>query len=154
MTYLVPVACAAILLITFAFAGYPLVAGRGRLAIQSDRGRLGMQLLRKRDQLYAAIKELDFDRSLGKVLEEDYASQRRGLDGEAVAVLAQLDQLERRTNGKSSVVWQIEQDVAALQRRGVPESSPACPGCGAPSLKEHRFCPECGHRFVSDRTDP
>ncbi len=115
MTYLVPVACAAILLITFAFAGYPLVAGCGRLAIQSDRGRLGMQLLRKRDQLYAAIKELDFDRSLDKVLEEDYASQRRGLDREAVAVLAQLDQLERRTDGKSSVVWQIERDVEELR---------------------------------------
>ena len=102
----------------------------------------------------------EFERDLSAVVVHlaatlgNVVTARRGLDGEAVAVLAQLDQLERRTNGKSSVVWQIERDVAALQRGGVPESSPACPGCGAPSLKEHRFCPECGHRFVSDRTDP
>ena len=155
MTYLVPAACAAILLITLAAAGYPLVVGHRRSAIQSDRGRLGMQLLRRRDQLYAAIKELDFDRSLGKVPKEDYASQRRALDAEAISVLAQLDQLEGRADGNSPIVSQIERDVAALQQGGVTAvGSPlSCPECGVPSLKEYRFCPECGHRFVSDRAD-
>ena len=148
MTYIVPVACAAILLITFAFTGYPLIAGRKRSVIQSNRGRLGMQLLRQQDQLYAAIKELEFDRSLGKVLEEDYAGQRRALDAEAVTVLGQLDQLGRG-NGKSPFVWQVERDVAALQQGRKPGigSSLSCPGCGAPSKVEHRFCPACGHRY-------
>ena len=119
MTYVEPAACTAILLITFAFCGYPLIAGRKRSVIQSNRGRLGMQLLRQQDQLYAAIKELEFDRSLGKVLEEDYAGQRRALDAEAVTVLGQLDQLGRG-NGKSPFVWQVERDVAALQQGRKP----------------------------------
>ena len=154
MTYIEPAACTAILLITFAFAGYPLIAGRKQSVIQSNRGRLGMELLRKQDQLYAAIKELEFDRSLDKVLEEDYAGQRRALDAEAVTVLAQLDQIER-TSGRDPIVWQIERDVAALQRgpKAKLENALTCPGCGAPSVAEHRYCPECGHRIVPDRTD-
>ena len=149
MTYLVPTAYAAILLIAFAFAGYPLVASPKRSIIQSDRGRRGMLLLRQREQLYVAIRELEFDRSLGKVQEEDYTGQRRALDAEAVSVLAQLDQLERPATGKTAIVLQIEREVAALKGGEVSEAGKAltCSGCGAPNLEGHRFCPECGHRF-------
>lgn len=152
MTYLVPAAYAAILLIAFAFAGYPLVASPKRSIIQSDRGRRGMLLLRQREQLYVAIRELEFDRSLGKVQEEDYTGQRRALDAEAVSVLAQLDQLdqlERPATGKTAIVLQIEREVAALKGGEVSEAGKAltCSGCGAPNLEGHRFCPECGHRF-------
>ena len=149
MTYLVPAAYAAIMLIAFAFAGYPLVASPKRSIIQSDRGRRGMLLLRQREQLYVAIRELEFDRSLGKVQEEDYTGQRRALDAEAVSVLAQLDQLERPATGKTAIVLQIEREVAALKGGEVSEAGKAltCSGCGAPNLEGHRFCPECGHRF-------
>ena len=152
MTFLVPAAYAAILLIAFAFAGYPLVASPKRSIIQSDRGRRGMLLLRQREQLYVAIRELEFDRSLGKVQEEDYTGQRRALDAEAVSVLAQLDQLdqlERPATGKTAIVLQIEREVAALKGGEVSEAGKAltCSGCGAPNLEGHRFCPECGHRF-------
>ena len=149
MTYLVPAAYAAILLIAFAFAGYPLVASPKRSIIQSDRGRRGMLLLRQREQLYVAIRELEFDRSLGKVQEEDYTGQRRALDAEAVSVLAQLDQLERPATGKTAIVLQIEREVAALKGGEVSEAGKAltCSWCGAPNLEGHRFCPECGHRF-------
>jgi NADH pyrophosphatase NudC (nudix superfamily) len=158
VTYLVPAAYAAILLIAFAFAGYPLVASPKRSIIQSDRGRRGMLLLRQREQLYVAIRELEFDRSLGKVQEEDYTGQRRALDAEAVSVLAQLDQLdqldqlaqlERPATGKTAIVLQIEREVAALKGGEVSEAGKAltCSGCGAPNLEGHRFCPECGHRF-------
>jgi len=68
----------------------PLLRGAVlRLAPSGDPERYRLE--KERDLAYAAIKEAEFDRQMGKLSEEDYASLRRTSEGRALAALAALE---------------------------------------------------------------
>ena len=52
----------------------------------------GLQL--ERHRLLDEIREIDMDLTMGKVTEQDHATLRAGLEGQALAVLARLSELE------------------------------------------------------------
>ena len=122
-----------------------------------------MELTERKEQLYASIKELEFDRSLGKMSQEDYQGLRGSLEGEALDVLRQLDSLDGHAALEGEAVAlaaRIEADVAAFRGEsgdlatalvagaGAAVPAPAfCPGCGQPRRAAHRFCPHCGERL-------
>jgi len=58
-------------------------------ADQADRARWEKQ----KTDAYAAIKEAEFDKQMGKLTEEDYQLTRRKYDTRAVEALMQLDRL-------------------------------------------------------------
>ena len=91
---LVPSACMALLGVFLAVVTYPILTHRHawRRATGSRRRRL--ELTECKEQLYASIKELEFDHSLGKISPQDYEALRGELEVEAVAVLSDLDELE------------------------------------------------------------
>ena len=151
MSGAVVASCIAILLVLVAYTAAPLVSARKRAAIQSDHAWRGMQLLRRRDQLYSSIKELEFDESLGKVERVDYDSQRRSLEAEAMAVLGELGRLQRAgDSGGNGMIERVERDLAALVSGRDPFAAAVarCPECGTPRGETHRFCADCGHRFA------
>ncbi|MGH2717813.1 MAG: hypothetical protein ACRDJU_04460 [Actinomycetota bacterium] len=55
-----------------------------------DRWR---ELIETKHQLYRSILDLEFDSSVGKVSDEDYIVLRRQQEGEALAVLKELDEI-------------------------------------------------------------
>lgn len=55
-----------------------------------DRWR---ELVETKHQLYRTILDLEFDASVGKVSDDDYHVLRRQQEGEALAVLTELDQI-------------------------------------------------------------
>ncbi|HXV75219.1 MAG TPA: hypothetical protein VD788_02800 [Candidatus Polarisedimenticolaceae bacterium] len=71
----------------------------------------------RREMLVAALKDLEDDRSTGKVDDTDYARSRTALSAEAVEIMKQLDALEqaRRTS----------QPVALPTPRDEPSGPPA-----------------------------
>ncbi|MFQ5717324.1 MAG: hypothetical protein ACE5GQ_09515 [Nitrospinales bacterium] len=51
-------------------------------------------LLVRKEEILLAIKELEFDFRTEKVSEEDFERTKKDLEGEALAVLEKIDQLE------------------------------------------------------------
>ena len=104
----------------------------------------------RRDTAYAALKELDLDREMGKLSPGDYQVLRDEYRAQAVAILQELDdrQAEARVQDteERTLEREIEQEVdreiaARRRRRRVPAR---CPGCGAASEPADRFCRRCG----------
>ncbi len=59
---------------------------------QRDKTRLDY-LRERKDVIYDNLRDLNFEYLAGKYPEQDYATQRAGLEDEAVTVIAEIDTL-------------------------------------------------------------
>mgnify|MGYP001167494123 CR=1 FL=1 len=89
-----------------AFAVWPIVRHQRETA--GPNPEIG-ELVAQRDVAIGAIRELDFDRDLGNLSEEDHAELREQSKRRAVAILKQLRAEEGRIDEE------IERAVAALR---------------------------------------
>ena len=114
-----------------------------------DRGRAALE--REKTLVLRSIKELEFDRGMGKVSEKDFAEMSARLRARAARLMRQLD-------AGSLYREQIEKDVekrlakAKVGRAmsGPPESPPpshACASCDAINDPDAKFCKNCGARL-------
>ncbi len=123
-------------------------------------------LYARRDTLYQAIKDLEFDYQVGKVVEADYRHLRERLRQEAAAVLREIDALQAR---QADVRERLEAEVRALREHlaTATQASPQtdtetaqaeattsyvtprfCTQCGAALRPGDRFCSQCGAAVV------
>jgi rubrerythrin len=140
--------------------------------VKSKRARVAVEdheyssLLAERDRLINALRELDFDQSLGKVPEAEYPLQRAELRSKAAEVLRAIDQREQTQSAQTAedrleaaiAARRADADAArpelsdddlesmlASRRAGRTEKSGGfCPNCGKPVQRSDRFCPHCG----------
>ena len=96
---------------------------------------------RKRAALLALL-ELEEDRAVDKLSEDDFLTLRAEYEAEAVAALKQLDLFGTEGNDP------LEAEIAASRRRLERESQSRpwrshCPSCGAPR-PAGEVCPRCG----------
>ena len=101
------------------------------------------QLLDQRETLLRAMRELEFDRGLGNLAEEEYRSLREDYERQTAGVMKAL---EARANGLAE---QIEEEVLVLRHQQAPPTASAtlaCPACGAPLRSGDRYCSTCGQR--------
>lgn len=97
-------------------------------------------LLHRKDAVYAAIKEAEFDYNTGKLSDLDYTQMRGGLEGEAVELLSLIEAAEQ---GKKSPKGRsgAKKKESAKKNTGVSY----CGSCGAAiARKGAKFCPSCG----------
>ena len=129
------------------------------------------ELTARRDAIYAALQDAEFDRETGKLAEDDYQLVRARYMTEAAQVLRQLDQLapeaeaaldaeieravaEVRTGNTGSppdgysadLVEAVDAEVASLVKRtrATDKHALACPDCGQPYQPGDVFCAACG----------
>jgi hypothetical protein len=93
-----------------------------------------------------AIKELEFDRAMGKVSDEDFADMSQRLRARAMRVLQQLDDTGAAQRDR------IERELADRlgPRRdagGASEELRECPACGTGNDRDARFCKQCGGKI-------
>jgi hypothetical protein len=143
MDYLIPLGCAALLVGFALYVGLPLLNAQLRVQMPSS-GAPTQQLQERKEQLYATIKELELDRDLGKLHEEDYQKLRRDLESQALDLLQQLDQLNGHTHAET-LRTRIEEDISKL--RGQPNSGVQCSSCEAFPRPGDQFCSQCGAPF-------
>ena len=110
-------------------------------------GRTRAALEREKALTLRAIKELEFDRAMGKVSDADFLEMAGRLRVRAAGLIQRLD------DGRS-YREQIEQELA--KRLGAsagahgavtPAATPAiarCAGCGTTNEPDARFCKQCG----------
>jgi hypothetical protein len=101
-------------------------------------GRTRAALEREKALTLRSIKELEFDRAMGKVSDVDFAEMAGRLRSKAAGLIQRLD-------AGSTYREQIDRELA---RRGV-SAPPAlaagvCGGCGTANDADARFCKQCG----------
>lgn len=179
----IPIVLVALLVVgTFAFVFRPLFAAEYSQGKASDVRQLlplgGAasftvdELVARRDAIYAALKDAEFDRETGKLADEDYQIVRSRYMTEAAQVLRQLDRLA--PEAEAALDAEIESAVAELRSDGNGHSVPrehsadlvaaveaevnsliqhamasgkhalACPDCGRPYQPGDAFCAACG----------
>ena len=106
-------------------------------------GRTRAALEREKTLVLRSIKELEFDRGMGKVSEKDFAEMSARLRARAARLMRQLD-------AGSVYREQIEREI---ERTAVgPESRSAvgpvaCASCNVANDRDARFCKSCGARL-------
>ena len=114
-----------------------IVAGRTRAALE-----------REKTLVLRAIKELEFDRAMGKVAPADFQDMSGRLRARAVTLMQRLDlalpgyrdEIERELARRLGVA-----EVAGRPPRpGGDVQNPVCAACGTANDLDARFCKGCG----------
>ncbi len=123
------VACGLLALGVLAFMISPMLerSGRRPVAARSRRD----DLLKKKDFIYSAIRELSIDYNMGKLAAEDHEALRQEYMKEASDV---LDELDRTADADLTVEEQIEEAVLEIRRIRDPESAVATTGVVDPAV--------------------
>ncbi|MGW8301716.1 MAG: hypothetical protein ACWGNO_06595 [Desulfobacterales bacterium] len=108
------------------------------------------KLENKKDGVYATIKELEFDLSMGKLSEEDFQILKRQYLQEAAGYMEEMDKLESlqatvSQPTKSDLAEEIEQESTAHRtHESTARKHIYCTCCGQRADAESRFCGACG----------
>lgn len=99
----------AALLLTAAWVGAPLIkrVGPSRSEPLDERWN---DLEEAKHAVYRSILDLEFDRKMGKVSEEDYAFLREQHEADALAILGEMNESERSVDV-------LEMEIAAARDR-------------------------------------
>ncbi|MBM4405316.1 MAG: hypothetical protein FJ039_03915 [Chloroflexi bacterium] len=89
-------------------------AGREPAPIAEERSP-AQSLLDRRDTLYRSMRDLEYDRKLGNLVEEDYTAMLADYESQAISVLKEID---ARLNGADEA---LEREIAA--KRQTPGSA-------------------------------
>jgi hypothetical protein len=131
--------------------GPALTGGRARAALERDKALT-----------LRAIKELEFDRAMGKVSEPDFIEMRDRLRARALRLLRQLDgvglyrqmierelqtRLEASSHHATSGAPLMPGRPSAETRSTVTAST--CVACGTTNDLDARFCKRCGERLAT-----
>lgn len=128
----------------------PLVGPETVRAARVD-ARLRAGLEREKTLVLRAIKDLEFDRAMGKIAPADFDEMAGRLRGRAVELIQQLD-------GAGAYKDRIEAELAARLARAPRTHAPAtpppaaaverrCAACDAANDRDARFCKSCGARL-------
>jgi hypothetical protein len=133
----------------------PLVTPTGDLVSEPLGRRSRAALEREKVLVLRAIKELEFDRAMGKVAEDDFKDMVGRLRARAIAIMKQLD-------AGTSYREMIENDLAKRIGPGVKLPASVPPGspevrsvkpeasvcsCGTQNDLDARFCKTCGAKL-------
>jgi hypothetical protein len=121
----------------------PLVAVQDdRTAVVGERTRATLE--RDKTLTLRAIKDLEFDRAMGKLSEEDFREMGGRLRSRAARLLKQLD-------AGASYRDQIERDLAKrLGQSGdkaAVQEARSCAACATSNDRDAKFCKNCGARL-------
>ena len=125
----------------------PLVSPQSDLERQPLSDRMRLDLEREKALTLRSIKELEFDRAMGKVSPQDFDDMAGRLRARALGIMKQLDA------GSSAYRILIEKELAV--RTGVRPAPSAAVGspaatvcaCGTRNDSDARFCKACGSKL-------
>jgi pyruvate/2-oxoacid:ferredoxin oxidoreductase beta subunit len=118
----------------------PLVFGdEDRTAMVGQRTRAALE--REKTLVLRSIKELEFDKAMGKLSESDWQEMSTRLRARATRLMRQLD-------AGGGYRAQVEQDLAKRlgEAREVVRAG-FCASCGTPRDSDAKFCKGCGTKL-------
>jgi hypothetical protein len=161
-----PAAVIMISLTIFAAAAVGIAALRTFLPLTQKSATFGPRLLggrtraaleREKTLVLRSIKELEFDRAMGKVSDKDFADMGTRLRARAARLMRQLDagagyrsEIEKEITKRIGDAPPV-QDPAYVAGTGEsiqqdpPYVAGRCASCGTSNDADARFCKHCGH---------
>lgn len=118
----------------------------------------------QKETLYSAIKDIEFDYSLGKLSSDDFNELNTKYKMEAAELLKEIDNLKtkteisvadnkleqeilsyRKSSGvKDSLENELEKEIAAFKTTYSTVAGKLCPQCGSEYGAQDVFCSKCG----------
>ena len=119
------------------------------LVIARPKGRDRALLEADKALVLRSIKELEFDRAMGKVSEADFQEINTKLRAKAIAIMEQLDAGSEGSGGSGSPgsAGPPPSPKATEDRGQTGRASNACAACGTVNDVDARFCKQCGGRL-------
>jgi len=124
----------------------------GRLSHDTTQmlgGRTRAALEREKTLVLRSIKELEFDRGMGKVSEKDFAEMSARLRVRAARLMRQLDagsiyrdQIEKEVERRLATTANPKAQIPKPKSQGTE-----CAACAAVNDVDARFCKQCGARL-------
>ena len=133
----------------------PLVAPHVDVERQPLSERLRADLEREKALTLRSIKELEFDRAMGKVSPQDFDEMAGRLRSRAIGIMKQLD--SSRSAYRSVIEKELEQRLGAKApaAAAAPPAAKAAPAvaagtcaCGTVNDPDARFCKSCGAKLT------
>lgn len=134
-----------------AYVGYaayrtiaPLLARHFAERVEMVGGRTRAALEREKTLVLRSLKELEFDRAMGKVSDADFHEMGGRLRFRARSLLKQLD--VDGTAWRGLIERELAERLAEAGDAG-PEAAGGrlpCGGCGASNERDAKFCKHCG----------
>jgi hypothetical protein len=172
LTLIVLAAAALLIAILQIWGSLQLVAGDASESVEQSLALFVPQTeIEQKQAVLRALKDLDFERSMGKITEQDYRELRDRYRAQAKQMLlAQDQQLDPfRAQAELLVVQYLKQHgvavttklpAAASTSQGLPANGPAspdinksiepsdgCGSCGTRNDADAAFCKRCGHKL-------
>ena len=152
MYFVIPV----IILVVTGLILYPLFQRRKiKNNLQYDYDSETLELLRRKELCYTAIRDLEFDYQTGKLSDEDFKKLYNLYKSEALRIIQRLE--DEKTLSTESLESNIERAIERKRKelfhpQEVTGEKPgndttACPYCGIDNSNEAVFCRECGKRI-------
>ncbi len=145
---------------------WPLLR-KGPTPVMVEDDRL-MELIHRKDQVLASIKELEFDFRVGKLSEEDYQQYDQRLRRQAIGLIQQIEKVAPESAGlDASLEGKIQRQRKVLDgaAKAMPPGSdsaieaeiarrrqtaqPAAPVATQPNGSAVRFCTNCGSQIAA-----
>lgn len=115
------------------FVAQPLLRAKPENILNDEYEESPMQhLLSRKDSIYTALKDLEFDFSTGKLSDGDYEALREKFSTEAADVLKEIDETESGVKSAKK---------SAKRKKTAPS---VCGTCGFKPQPGDRFCQSCG----------
>jgi hypothetical protein len=134
----------------------------------SERGRAALQ--REKMLVLRSIKELEFDRSMGKLSEKDFDEMSVRLRTRAIALMKQLDEgaggyreiIERELHARMGkapgsgvpdaasdlpVAGGVAEKATAATATAATVMTGTCAACGTANDRDASFCKRCGTKL-------
>lgn len=135
-----------------AYVGYavyrmvvPLLARDFGERVEMVGGRTRAALDREKTLVLRSLKELEFDRAMGKVSEADFEEMGHRLRARAIRLMKQLD--VEAVDFLAVIERELEERLGRTAEPPPPAAEVAaltCGGCGTSNDGDARFCKECG----------
>ncbi len=109
------------------------------------------ELLARRDAVFQALRDLNFDHQVGKVTNDDFAVFEANLKESAADTLAAIDQWESAVDQAMNAALDREIEI---RRAELLDGGRSCPRCGRPAVAEDKFCAACGAALPVPETKP
>lgn len=125
-----------------AIVAYPIIARARTAAPTTSLAQEELdELIAQRDAVFQALRDLHFDRQVGKVTAEDFTVFEANLKDAAADALRAVDHWEAQADAALDAT--LERAIAA-RRAALTTAGRTCPACGRSALADDKFCAGCG----------
>jgi hypothetical protein len=139
----------------------PLVGRERTLRAETLGHRARVALEREKALVLRSIKELEFDRAMGKLAPADFEEMSERLRARAMGLMRQLDASDAipRERIERELAERLARDAQRRPSRGGagagaarPAAVAICESCGTANDEDARFCKSCGTKLATGAT--